>query len=163
MTAPSTFGVTYTTIHDEFFGHAPNFSANSVPSSTQVTLIIGKRAAKLDGKLRLKGLDPGQIDDDSASAAYLWCQEVLGLEVAIRCVNAGIALEPDVVKAWREELKGYYADLDERGGAALGSGATLPDEDPNGPSSHIDNNDLETEDTDDISPVTHKFRVTDQL
>lgn len=159
----TTFGVTPSTIRTNRFPHINDFDANMAPTATAVTGMIQRAAAQLEGKLALESISASAISD-SASAAYLWCQETLELLVAIRVSEVATGMDRGLLQVWRDEVKQRWKDLDEGGAAALGSGATsTAASDPDGPTSHISENGLEVDAAADMSTTVPRLRRDDML
>lgn len=160
----STFGVTAATVRANRFPHlAGSWGADTAPTATTVATFINQRAAYLEGKLLLEGIAAADITD-AASAAYLWCQETLELMVAIRIAEVATGSDNGLLQVWRDEVKARFAELDEDGAAALGSGATsTSNSDPDGPMSHISENGLEVDSAADMSTTVPRLRRDDML
>lgn len=159
----STFGVTHATVKAHFFPSMSAFSTNTTPSQATVTEEVQWSAADLDGRLRERDVVPSSITT-STSAAYLWCAKTLSLMVAIAVARSASGSNPDVVKAWREELKERFEDLSKRGVAALGDGASSSSgNEALGPSSHISTFGLTTADSTLMSTSEPIFRKDDKL
>lgn len=161
------FAITFTTVKQDFF---PNFSGlfsdTSTPTSTRVTQFIKEEAADLAGHLRLKALTAAGIAADTTSEAYAWCQKTLGIGVAARVARVLTGANPEYAKELATELAHRYALLDTHGAEALGLGATVADstDEPEGPTSHIDELDLDTGEDDDLnSDVAPVIRRADVL
>jgi hypothetical protein len=159
-----TFGVTHTIVRGRYFPQLGAFTQNSNPSLTRVTEAISDAAADLAGKLAMEGLDAGALEDGILSYpnAYAWCAKTIRLATAIELLPVMSHQDPEVVKAWRVELKDRYKALDDFGYVALGD-APAPSTPSNGPITHINRNDLELSDSDDMSSVIPTFRRDDVL
>lgn len=160
----STFGVTSSTVQTSRFPHLGSFGANTAPSSSAVDVFINQSAARLEGKLLLEKIAASSIVD-TASAAYLWCQETLELMVAVRIAQAATGSDNGQAQAWRDELKVRFDELDEGGASALGSGVTTTGtpSDPDGPTSHISEYSLTVDSAADMSTVVPRLRRDDKL
>lgn len=160
----ATFGVTYTTVQQDWF---PNFtglfSASSQPTATRVTQWITEEGSDLAGALRLKALTASTIDALGATYdAYQWCKKTLGLAVACRVANALTGASPEFKKDLAGQLKDRMDRLEKHGAEVLGAGATVPTttDEPEGPTGHIDELDLDTGEDDgvtsDVAPVIRR-------
>lgn len=160
----SAFGVTAATVRSNRFPHlSGSFGTDTAPSAATVANFINQRAAYLEGKLLLEAIVASSISD-SASAAYLWCQETLELMVAIRIAEVATGSDNGLLQVWRNEVASRFAELDEDGAAALGSGATsTSSSDPDGPTSHISENGLEVDQSADMSTTVPRLRRDDML
>jgi hypothetical protein len=160
--AIATFGVTPESVRKRHFPHQGAFSASSNPSALEVSAIITEQAARLSGKLRGEDLEPSSITDTD-SDAWAWCALAVRLASAIEVMRSASAQDPEVLKAWRADLRDMWTDLAENGYLALGSGVTAPAQQADGPSHHIDEYGLETPD-DEMSPLTDSIpRRSDKL
>jgi hypothetical protein len=160
----STFGVTYSTVRQDWFPQfTSEFNATSQPTSTRVTNWIKEEAADLAGALRLKALTAADIDGLGVNYdAYQWCAKTLGLAVACRVANVMSGASPELKKDLAAQLKDRMDRLEKHGAEALGAGATVSDstDEPEGPTSHIDELDLDTGESDgvtsDVAPVIRR-------
>ena len=163
MGAPSSFGVTPDTVRQHFFPHINAFSANTAPSTSVATVKVQWAAARLDAALRQKLVSPASIAD-ATSAAYLWCAETLSLDVAVRLARIMTGADPKVAQAWEGQLAARYLELTTRGAAALGDGAvSTGGSNSAGPSSHVTQYGLATDEAGDVSSVTARLRRDDEL
>jgi hypothetical protein len=159
----STFGVTADTVRRHRFPHLDSFGTSTVPSLPTVTEAVDRAAARLTGKLLLEAIVASAITD-VASAAYLWCQETLELMVAIRIAEAMTHRDSELLRVWRTEVTARFEELDAGGVDALGGGATSASEsDPDGPTSHISQNNLTTDASADMSTTVPRLRRDDLL
>lgn len=163
------FGVTYTTVRQDYFPHfTGEFSATTKPSSSRVTEYIKEEAADISGKLRLKGTTAAAIAALTSDAdPYVWCRKTLGLLVASRVAKVMSGADPDYAKALAAEAKARLTMLEENGVEALGAGTSVADstDEVQGPTGHIDDLDLETDEseTDLVSDVAPVLRRGDLL
>src|SRR5687768_9267624 len=102
--AVNAFGVTAATLHDAHFQHVSDFSTDSIPTDTTVTVIIGAKAALVNARLLQEGIDPDDITD-TASPAYLNLADVVRTESAIAVMQRMTVLNPELLKVWQSELK----------------------------------------------------------
>lgn len=161
----SIFGVTHGSVRRHHFGQQTDFSATTSPTSTTVGEKIDAQAARLEGKLRLKGITASAITD-TASAAYIWCADTLRLMTAISIQPVALGIDSDEAARWRADLKERLADLEERGADALGDGATADAtaSEPEGPITHFtENTGIDTGDDDDASDAEPPLRFGDEL
>lgn len=157
------FGVDAGSVRANYYPHLSDFSANSVPTATDVETMVTRAAAKLEAKLLLESITASAITDVT-SAAYYWCQEAIELQVAIRIAEVATGQDRGLLTVWRDEVKQKWADLDEGGAAALGGGATsTAASDPDGPTSHISENSLTTDSSADMSTTVPRLRRDDLL
>jgi hypothetical protein len=161
--ALSTFGVTADSVRRHRFPHLDGFGASTAPSLSTVEEAVDRAAARLAGKLLLEAIDASAITDVT-SAAYLWCQETLELMVAIRVAEAATHKDSELLRVWRTEVDARLKELDEGGADALGGGATTTSpSDPDGPTTHISQYSLTTDDSADMSTVVPRLRRDDLL
>jgi len=166
--ALQTFGVTHQKVKAHHFPQLQgDFSASSNPSSATVTEMVEAEAARLDGKLRQKDVDPATaatLDGGNPKypAAYNWCADTIRLGAAVRVIRAMAGQDPAVAKAWEEELRERYSDLDKWGHATLGD-IPAPAQQSMGPRSHLKANSLDTGDETLISDAIPAFRRDDEL
>lgn len=158
--AVNVFGVTHQMLRATYFAHLGDFSAYSTPTDTVVTQEVARKAAYLEGRLRKEAIDAASVTD-SSSSAYLICQELLLLAAAIGLSGLMTGQSPEWLRALELRLERRYRELDDDGWTALGT--PQPQEEPDGPNTHIDAHNLELEDEADISPLTHKLRARDML
>jgi hypothetical protein len=159
----STFGVSADSVRRHRFPHLDSFGASTVPSLSTVEEAVSRAAARLAGKLLLEAIDAEAISD-ATSPAYLWCQETLELMVAIRVAEAMTHRDSELLRVWRTEVDARFEELDEGGVDALGGGAiTTSASDPDGPTSHISQNNLTTDASADMSTTVPRLRRDDLL
>ena len=163
MTAPNTFGVTADSVRSHFFPQANAFSTNSSPTLATVTARVGWAASDLDGALRMKGVDPVAIAT-ATDAAYLWCAKTLSLMAARELLSVMTGQDPAWAKSIQADVKARLDALQTLGVDVLGSGAVAASGDDGvGPTTHIDENDLDTGDPTLISDVVPRLRRSDEL
>jgi len=163
MPAPATFGVTADTLHDQFFPQANRFSTNSSPTLSTVTTRILWAASDLDGALTSKNINGSSITD-ATSAAYLWCSKTIHMMAACELINVMTGVDPEWAKKLERDTQARFKAIEVQGIAALGSGVTaLAGEDGVGPSTHIDEFNLDAGDTTLASDVIPPFRKSDGL
>lgn len=159
------FGVTAAAISANHFPSL-TFSTASQPTAVTVLEKIKDAAADLAGRLSIEGLSAATLDDDDENPtypnAYRWCARYIRLHAAIGTLQASATADPEVLKAWREELREMRRSLDDYGHVALGD-APAPTTSGNGPYTHIDRHSLETSDSNDVSSVLPTFRKDDLL
>jgi hypothetical protein len=159
----STFGVSADSVRRHRFPHLDSFGANTAPSLSTVEEAVSRAAARLAGKLLLEAIDAESISD-AASSAYLWCQETLELMVAIRVAEAATHRDAELLRVWRTEVDARFTELEEGGADALGGGAvSIGTSDPDGPTSHISQNNLTTDASADMSTTVPRLRRDDLL
>ncbi len=159
----STFGVTALIVRADYLPQINEFTTDSNPTLASVNRFIDQKAGVLEAKLLQESIVASAITI-ATDAAYLWCQATLTLMVAIRAGEVAYQQNPDILKAWREELNERFNELAARGYLALGGGVAAPAEQPNGPTTFIDNLGIDTSENDaNPSSVTFPFRKDDQL
>ncbi len=133
--AINTYGVTPALVRSTFFGHLGGaFTDATVPTLETVQAEINRKAARLSGILQKEGVDANAVTD-TASAPYLMSQDLLLLDVAIGCYSP-LPGSAEMVTVLEKRLQARHKELDENGWASLG--AAQPEEEPEGPSSHLD-------------------------
>ncbi len=158
------FGVTYTSIRDEFFPQWGAFSANSNPTATTVTTLITQKYADLAGKLLIKGIAIATVDAATSSVGYSWCQETLGLMVAIRVLQLVTQRDPELAKAYLQRLTERLSALETYGAAALGDRTLDTGTSPSsGPTTFIDQMGITLPDDSEASELVPFFRRDDQV
>lgn len=161
--AISVFGVTHGSLRSHHFPHMTgSFTADSQPTATIVGEMIDAAAAELAGKLLAEGVTPSSITSASNPNAYAWCADTVRLGAAARVAKSMTGMNAEVAKAWRDEFDARCELLEENGYIVLGD-VTVPDEEPNGPRSHIGSHGLDTGDPDDASSVEPRARRSDML
>lgn len=159
--AVNEFGVTQQTVAQIHFPMWPAFSTSSKPTSTIVGTMITESAGVLAAKLYAETIT---TITDSASAAYLMCSEQLRRMVALKVLKASTQQDPELAKALQAEIDAWFAGLASGGGTFLGNEALQTgDSDPDGPTSHISEFGLTTDDADDMSTTVPRLRRDDSL
>ena len=160
----STFNVSATTMRDEFFPQWGAFSANSNPTTTTVATIITQKYADLAGKLLIKGIAIATVDAASSSVGFSWCQETLGLMVAIRILQLVTQRDPELAKAYTLRLAERLGALETYGAAALGDRALDTGSSPSsGPTTFIDQMGITLPDDSEASTLAPFFRRDDPV
>lgn len=159
----ATFGVTAAIIQTDYFSQLGGFSTETNPSAVSIARYIQQKGAELGGKLRAESQVPATIELDSTTEAYLWCQETLCLQVALRIAQDMMQSPPPLAKAWQEQLDARFTALASNAVGTLGDGAATPTEEPDGPTTHIDDLSLDMGDAADSSNVIPPFRKSDLL
>lgn len=161
--AVNTFGVTPQTVRQRWFPHRDDFSASSPQTSAAVTVAINEHAAVLEGWLLKEAIAAADIDD-TASAAYLQCARVLKMMVALELLQTSTGGDPELAKALEKAIAKWREALEEDGATFLGDDSlTTSASDPDGPTTHIDEYDLDTGDDADASDVIPVLRRSDEL
>lgn len=160
-----TFSVVADDVRAGYFPNWSAFSATTKPTSTQVAVFISEEAADLAGHLAVEDVTVSSSNPAASSAALAWCQKTLRLAVAIRVMRASTAQNPEVAKAWQEELDSRYKMLERMGATVMGAGAaestsTSPVQ---GPTTHIGQYGLTTADVGLMSTVEPRLRRDDEL
>lgn len=162
------FGVTYTTVRqDQFPQWTGEFSATSNPTSTTVTRWIQEAAAELAGVLRLKASSADAVFalGDTAEP-YVWCRQTITLGVAARVAKVIHGSTPEIAKDLQQQFEARLKRLEEKGVEVMGPGITVDDgtDEPQGPTSHVDELDLDVgEDDDNESQLVPVLRRDDMM
>lgn len=159
-----TFGVTADSVRAHHFPHLSAFSASTSPSSTTVGEMITVEAARLTGALFSEAIPTSAIV--SGTAAYAACQGILRLCAARRCLEAMTGADPALAKRWDAAIDAWFKQLEAEAGTFLGNSSlsTLEPSNPDGPTTHIDEYELDvSSDTVDPSPATTPLRKDDVL
>lgn len=109
MAAVSTFDVTATTIQEavKFV-----FSATSDPTTTQVTAIILRAAARANGLLRSLGFDPALILSAAATeTSYSIVRSAVIALAAAEVLRALAASDPELARAYERTGEKIMADI----------------------------------------------------
>jgi hypothetical protein len=158
------FGVTYSTLRSLRFPHWNAFSTRSSFTDTDVTSIIQEEAADLAGRLYAEDITAADIDANDNAIAYLWCAKTLHLMAACRILRDVTANEPALAQAYQRELDARLALLASQGATALGDESlSTGTSDPDGPTSHISQFSLETDEAENMSTTVPRLRRDDQL
>lgn len=157
------FDVTAALVRADYFPQLNDFTADSNPTAVSVARYINQEGGALGAALRKESQTPSSIDADTTTEAFAWCQRTLELMVAIRCLETMTQQNPELLKEWRAELKARLAALAEDAVGTLGGGSTNPATQPDGPTTHINNLNLDVGDTSLASDVIPPFRKSDLL
>lgn len=160
-----TFGVTPDSVRVRYFPHLDAPGPNTVPSLSTQQGIVDEEAAELFGRLLREGIDAASAAARGATEApYLWCAKTLGLMAAVRIAEASTHKDYQLLQTWRSTLKDRWAALQQDGATALGDESLEVSASPvNGPTSHISEYGLETEDPANYSSVRPLFLKDDML
>ena len=159
--AVNEFGVTQQTVATHHFPMWPAFSTSSKPSAATVALLITESAGVLTGRLYGEAITS---ITDTTSAAYLMCAEQLRRMVALKVLKASTQQDPELAKALMLEIAEWFSMLAAGGGTFLGNEALQTSaSDPDGPTSHISENDLVTDSAADMSTTIPRLRRDDAL
>lgn len=159
--AQTTFGVTAELVRSGYFPYQPTFDGTTVPTATAVAVFIDEEAVHLTGRLLVEGITASSLT--AGDDAYVWASGMLRLMAAIRVVQAGIAMDPQVLDDWKARVAERFDYLDKNGRRALGVGVSDPTIEPNGPTTHLDTYGIETPDIGDMSPIGTILRRSDEL
>jgi hypothetical protein len=158
----STFGVTYSTVHDHCFPRLDNFSATTSPSAATVTAKIDVAAARLAAALSKESISPATIAADTTSAAYAICADIVRKMTALSLYIP--TDDASAVEGWKADVKAFFDQLEKDAGVALAdptlSTSASP---PNGPTTHIAEYGLDVDSTDVMSDATFPLHAKDQL
>lgn len=160
-----TFGVTPDSVRRMYFPHLDAPGPNTVPSLSTQETIISEEAAELFGRLLREAVDAQAVGAlGPTEAPYLWCAKTLGLMVAVRVAEASTHKDYQLLQTWRSTLKDRWAAFQQDGATALGDESLEVSDSPvNGPTSHISEYGLETEDPANYSSVRPLFFKDDML
>lgn len=157
------FGLTPESVRAHYFPSSDEWSADSNPSTTVVADMVNEEAGVLAGALNAEAIDAASISD-TATPAYVQCRQVLREQVAIRVTRVKTGTDPELVKAWKSDVRAWYQGLADGGATFLGGGATAASSsDPDGPTSHISEYGLLTDDPRNMSSAVPLLRKDDQL
>lgn len=162
------FGVTYTTVRqDEFPQWTGEFSTSSNPTATTVSRWIDEAAAELAGILRLKASSADAVFALGSSAEpYVWCRQTITLGAAARVAKVITQGNPDRAKDLQSMFERRLKLIEEKGVEVMGPGISVSDDtdEPQGPTSHIDDLDLDVgEDDGNESDLVPVIRRSDRL
>lgn len=162
--ALTVFGVTYSTVRSTRFPSWNSFSARSAFTDTEVAALINEEAADLAGKLYAENITASSITTPANEVGYTWCAKTLALMVAVRILRDVSASDPALAQAYQRELDTRFKLLASQGATALGdSSLSTGDSDPDGPTSHVSEFGLTTDDPADMSDTVPALRKGDKL
>jgi hypothetical protein len=153
------FGITPEAVRSHYFPHQSTFDETTIPSVATVTEIISEEAAELAAHLAGENLDGSSFV--AGTDAYVWSAGTLRRMAAIRVVQAGIAMDPQVLDDWKTVVGRRLAHLDEKGRTALGTGVSNPTVEPNGPTHHLDVHGIASPTV--VTTAADILRTTDEL
>lgn len=165
----SIFGLTDVSVREHMFPQWADFSDNSSPTSTVVGECIEEEAGELAGKLYGENINAADIaatldGNGLHSVAWLWCVRTLRLMVALAILRRATQSDPELAKTYALELKARLDDLADKGATALGDESlNTGDSDPDGPTSHISQYSLTTDDAVNMSTTVPRLRRDDAL
>lgn len=161
--ALNTFDVDPESVRAQYFPASDEWSAESNPSTAVVERMITEEAGRLAGALYAEAINAEAIID-AESPAYVQCAKVLRKQVAIEVTQIKTGIDPELVKAWRASVDAWYEGLAEGGETFLGGGATsTTPSDPDGPTSHITQFGLRTDEAQNMSSTVPFLRKDDHL
>lgn len=161
--ATNLYGVTADSVRRHHFPNADAFVTSSRPSLATVTEAVQEEAAVLTGALAGEAIDASTITDVTSSA-YLSCRKTLRVMVALRIAQDMNGLEPNIVAAWKKQVRDWMEGLDIGGATFLGDGATSTTlSEPDGPTDFISELALDTGDDSEASSVAPVLRRSDEL
>ena len=162
--AVNEFGVTAAKVSAMYFPQwTGGFSTSSNPNAVTVGLIIEESAAVLEGRLYGENITASAITT-ATDAAYIMCAGQLRRMSALRIFRETTQQNPDLAKSLEAEIDAWFKQLAEKGGTFLGnSSLNSGDADPDGPTSHITQYGLTTDDADDMSTTVPRLRRDDEL
>lgn len=106
------YGVTDTTVREEFFPGAVAFGTTTRPTATTATRIIARVSASIDAALLAVGVTSADIDASGEPVAYAWLADTLSLGAAARLAGVGaLGVEADAVKRWAAEFERRLAQI----------------------------------------------------
>lgn len=164
------FGLTANSVRAHMFPQLSDFDANSSPTSTIAAECVEEEAGELAAKLYTEGVVASAIvstldANGLHSAAWLWCVRTLRLMVALQLLKRMSQQFPELAKAYQDELDKRLADLEARGGTALGDDTLDTGDAPaDGPTTHINTYGIEVSASDDMSSLADDvLRRSDEL
>lgn len=156
------FGLAPSDVRAHHFPMWSALSTTSSPTLATVTQKLDEAAAEVAGRLNKEAIDASDIEADSP--AYLKCRKAVRIECALELAKSASGIDGDLVKSWRTWLDAFYEELAESGATGLGGGATsTSSSDPDGPTSHISEYSLTTDEADDMSSAVPSLRKDDRL
>lgn len=160
----ATFNVVADDVRTDFFPHWSAFSTTTKPTAAAVASNIIEEAADLAGRLALKSISVDSITNATTPYAYQWCRKTLKLQVAVWVAQAATASNPELAKALEEELAERLEQLDQHGATVLVDvSASDTGSPPEGPTTHITEYSLETDDASCMSSTRPRLRRDDHL
>lgn len=159
------FGVTAATMRAEYFPQWSAFDVNTRPSSTTITdSIIPQKYAELAGKLLVKQIAIASAVAATTDPPYSWCQETLGLMVAIRILQLATQRDVELAKTYQERLDDRLGALESYGATALGLASLDTGNSPSGgPTTYIEQLGLEVPDSSLSSGLAPFIRKDDPV
>ena len=167
--AVNLFGLTVNAVRASMFPQLSDFSVNSSPTLAEGVICLEEEAGELAAKLYRRNIVASGIvstldANNLHSPAWLWCARTLRLMVALELLKRMSQQYPELAKAYRTELDARLADLQQSGGTALGNDSLETGSSPaDGPTSHISEYGLTTDDPTDMSDVVPLLRKGDRL
>jgi hypothetical protein len=159
--AVNEFGVTGASVAAVHFPMWSGFSTSSKPTAATVATIITEAAGELTAHLYMETITS---ITDTASAAYLMCTQQLRRMVALKILKASTQQMPELAKDLTTEINAWFTALGVGGGTFLGNEALQTGaSDPDGPTSHISENSLTTDESADMSTTVPRLRRDDAL
>lgn len=156
------FGLTPESVRKHHFPMWDALSPVSEPSLATVQEKLEEAAAQVAGALNAEAIDASAIV--TSTPAYLQCRRAVRTACALQLLWAATGVDPELAKAWREWLTAFFTGLNEGGATFLGGGATsTTPSDPNGPTSHISQYGLKTDDPANMSTAESILRKDDRL
>ena len=158
-----TFGVDAESVRRRYFPALNAFSTQSAPTVATVGDWIDEEAAALQGQLLGEAIPADALT--AGTAPYINCATQLRRKVALKCLEVMTGRFPELAKRLAEEAEDWDDGFEEGGATFLGddSLATLSESEPDGPTTHIDEYNLDVGDTSDASDVIPALRRSDQL
>jgi len=157
-----TFGITPDSVRGHHFPHIDAFSTSSAPTLAIVTEAINEEAGRMQGALLKESIQASAIT--AATGPYVSCARALRLAVAVRIAADMTGANPELVKAWKAQLKDWFDGLAADGATFLGDDTlSAAASDPDGPTTHIDEYSLDTGNAADASTATPYLRRDDEL
>jgi hypothetical protein len=160
----ATFGIAADDVRLDHFAHWGAFSTTTKPTLARVTNRITEEGGELAGKLALQSIAVTSITALATPYAYAWCQKTLKLMVAVWVAKVATSSNPELAKTLQDELDARFELLDKHGETVLvdvsSSDTGSP---PEGPTTHITEFGLTTDDSTDMSTTVPRLRRDDQL
>lgn len=161
--AVSIFGVTAASVASIHFPQwVGGFNANTKPTSTSVGTQIDRFGARINAALYAENITASSIVADTA--AYLMCAEQLTRMTAVWVLEVSTQQNPELAKKLQAELDAWFTGLSGGGATFLGDDSLASSgPDPDGPTSHVTQYDLETDVAADMSTTVPRLRRDDEL
>ena len=157
-----TFDIDAASVQEFHFPQSPAFSDVSAPTEERVNEIIEEEAATLTGALLVQDIIAANISE--TSPAYAICARQVRQMAALRCLKVMVGQNPELAKAWADEIDAWFKNFEKFGALFLGDKSLAPTSAPTrGPLNHVTANSLTRDTADDMSSAVALFRRSDVL